>query len=126
MSIHQIKFAKSHEWVKDNGDGSATIGISHHAQELLGDVVYVELPEAGDSITAGEGFSLIESVKAASDVYAPISGKILAVNILLEDKPELINESPLDNAWIVKITIENESQFNALLTENAYEAAILD
>ena len=126
MSIHQIKFAKSHEWARDNGDGSATIGISHHAQELLGDVVYVELPEVGDSITAGEGFSLIESVKAASDVYAPISGKILAVNVLLEDKPELINESPLDNAWIVKITIGNESQFNALLAENAYEAAILD
>lgn len=124
MSINHSKFAKSHEWARDNGDGTATIGISNHAQELLGDVVYVELPEVGDSLTAGEGFSLVESVKAASDVYAPISGEIIAVNEVLEDAPELINQSPLEKAWIVKINVDDVSQFSSLLDEAAYQEAI--
>ena len=124
MSTNQIKFAKSHEWARDNGDGTATIGISDHAQELLGDVVYVELPEVGDDITAGEGFSLVESVKAASDVYAPISGEIIEVNESLEDEPELVNASPLEDAWIVKIKISDDSQFGGLLDEAAYQEAI--
>lgn len=124
MSTNSIKFATSHEWARDNGDGTATIGISDHAQELLGDVVYVELPEVGDDLTAGEGFSLVESVKAASDVYAPISGEIIDVNEALEDEPELVNASPLEDAWIVKIKIADASQFGELLDESAYQEAI--
>jgi glycine cleavage system H protein len=87
-------------------------------------VVYVELPEVGDDITAGEGFSLVESVKAASDVYAPISGEIIEVNESLEDEPELVNASPLEDAWIVKIKISDDSQFDALLDEAVYQEAI--
>lgn len=124
MSTNQTKFAKSHEWARDNGDGTATIRISDHAQELLGDVVYVELPEVGDDVTAGEGFSLVESVKAASDVYAPLSGEIIEVNEALEDEPELVNASPLEDAWIVKIKISDDSQFGDLLDEAAYQEAI--
>jgi len=124
MTTNQIMFAKSHEWVTNNGDGTATIGISHHAQQLLGDVVYVELPEIGDTITAGEAFSLVESVKAASDIYAPISGVILAVNDALEDAPELVNESPLEAAWLVKISIKDSTIFNELLDEDLYQSSI--
>ena len=90
---NDYQFAPSHEWVKNNNDGTVTIGISNHAQELLGDVVFIELPEQGDEITAGEQFTLVESVKAASDVYAPVSGVIIEVNEALEDAPESINLS---------------------------------
>ena len=113
------KFAASHEWVKDNGDGTATIGISHHAQELLGDVVFVELPEEGDSITGGEVFSLVESVKAASDVYAPISGEIIAINEELDDSPELINDAPFTEGWIAKVKLSDPAQLDKLLDSEA-------
>ena len=98
-----LRFAKSHEWLEDNGDGSVTIGISAHAQELLCDVVFVDIPELGSAVEAGEPFSLVESVKAASDVYSPISGKIIAINSLLEDAPETINDDPFGagSRWIV-------------------------
>ena len=120
------KFATSHEWVKDNGDGTATIGVSHHAQELLGDVVFVELPEEGDSITAGEVFSLVESVKAASDVYAPVSGEVVAVNEELEDSPELINESAFVEGWIVKVKLSDSAQLSSLLDSESYQAGLDD
>ena len=118
------KFATSHEWVKDNGDGTATLGISEHAQSLLGDVVFVELPEEGDNITAGETFSLVESVKAASDVYAPVSGEIIAVNEELEDSPELINEEAFTEGWIAKVKLSKPSQLSDLLDSEAYAASI--
>lgn len=118
------KFAASHEWVKDNGDGTVTIGISSHAQGLLGDVVFVELPDVGDSITAGENFSLIESVKAASDVFAPVSGEVIAINEELEDSPELINEASFTEGWIAQVRLSNPAQLNDLLDSDAYYEAV--
>ena len=118
------KFAPSHEWVKDNGDGTVTVGISQHAQGLLGDVVFVELPEVGDNSTAGEGFSLVESVKAASDVYAPVSGEIIAVNEDLDDSPELVNESPFVDGWIAKIKLSDPSELDNLLDSDTYHDGI--
>jgi glycine cleavage system H protein len=118
------KFAASHEWVKDNGDGTVTIGISNHAQGLLGDVVFVELPEEGDTITAGESFSLVESVKAASDVYAPVSGDVIAINEALDDSPELINEASFTDGWIAQVKLSNPEQLNSLLDSTAYYSSV--
>lgn len=120
------KFASSHEWVKNNNDGTVTIGISDHAQGLLGDVVFVELPEEGDEIIAGEQFTLVESVKAASDVYAPVSGEIIEINEELEDSPESINESAFVDGWIVKVKISDPAQLDNLLSYDAYNADIED
>ncbi len=119
-------FAPSHEWVLDNGDGTVTVGISDHAQELLGDVVFVELPEEGREVEAGEEFSLVESVKAASDIYAPISGEVVAVNEELEDAPETVNESPFGDGWIVKIKVADAAELEKLLNAEAYEATIAE
>ncbi len=120
------KYAESHEWVLDNGDGTVTIGISDHAQELLGDVVFVELPEVGAEIEAGTEFSLVESVKAASDIYAPVSGEVVAVNEALEDAPESINEDPFGEAWIAKVKISDASELDKLLDAASYEAKVAD
>ncbi|EGU44305.1 MULTISPECIES: glycine cleavage system protein GcvH [Vibrio] len=119
-----LKFADSHEWVKDNGDGTVTIGISEHAQEMLGDVVFVDLPETDDEIEAGESFSLVESVKAASDIYAPISGEIVEINEELEDSPELINEEPYEGGWIVKVKMSDASELDNLKDAEEYLSSI--
>lgn len=119
-----LKYAESHEWVLDNGDGTVTIGITDHAQELLGDVVYVELPEVGSQTVATEQFSLVESVKAASDIYAPVSGEIIAINDTLDDTPELINDSPFDDAWIAKIKLSDANELSNLLDAAGYESSI--
>ncbi|MEH6451507.1 MAG: glycine cleavage system protein GcvH [Psychromonas sp.] len=119
----KLKFAESHEWVLDNGDGTITMGISNQAQELLGDVVFVDLPDVGDETEAGETFSLVESVKAASDIYAPVSGEIIEINEELEDSPELINESPYSAGWIVKIKLSDPSELKNLISSEDYEAA---
>ncbi|MFA0162918.1 glycine cleavage system protein GcvH [Vibrio splendidus] len=119
-----LKFADSHEWVKDNGDGTVTIGISEHAQEMLGDVVFVDLPDTGDEIEAGESFSLVESVKAASDIYAPISGEIVEINEELEDSPELINEESYEGGWIVKVKMSDASELNNLKDAEEYLSSI--
>ncbi|EAQ64483.1 Glycine cleavage system H protein [Marinomonas sp. MED121] len=119
-----LKYAESHEWVLDNGDGTVTVGITEHAQDLLGDVVYVELPEVGAQVTATEQFSLIESVKAASDIYAPISGEVVEVNEDLDDTPELINDEPFGGAWIAKIKLSDASELANLLDAAGYEATI--
>jgi len=121
-----LRFAKSHEWLEDNGDGSVTIGISAHAQELLGDVVFVDIPELGSAVEAGEPFSLVESVKAASDVYSPISGKIIAINSLLEDAPETINDDPFGAGWIVKVQVSDHAAIAVLLDAKAYAELIAD
>ena len=119
-----LKFAESHEWVRDNGDGTITMGISDHAQGLLGDVVFVDLPEVGDSTEAGESFSLVESVKAASDIYAPITGEIVEVNEELEDSPELVNEEPYEGGWIAKIKIQDVEEISKLIEAEKYLASI--
>ncbi|MBE7214651.1 MAG: glycine cleavage system protein GcvH [Shewanella sp.] len=123
---NNYKFAGTHEWVKDNGDGTVLVGISKRAQELLGDVVFVELPEEGDVTTAGENFSLIESVKAASDVYAPVSGEVIAVNEVLDDSPETVNDSPFDEGWIAKIKLSDPSELDNLMSYETYLAGLED
>jgi glycine cleavage system H protein len=127
MSIpSNYRFASSHEWVLDNGDGTVTMGISDHAQELLGDVVFVELPEVGREVDAGEEFSLVESVKAASDVYSPVTGEVVAINEALEDQPETVNNAPYDGGWIVKIKLADASQLDELLDAESYAATIAE
>lgn len=120
------KYAASHEWVLDNGDGTVTVGITDHAQELLGDVVFVELPEVGAQIEAGAEFSLVESVKAASDIYAPVSGEIIEVNESLEDAPEAINEDPFEGAWIAKVKLSDATELDSLLDAASYEAKVAE
>ena len=120
------RFAESHEWVLDNGDGTVTLGISDHAQQLLGDIVFVELPETGAEVTAGSEFSLVESVKAASDIYAPVSGEIIAVNEVLEDEPETVNNEPYNGGWIAKIRMSDPAELDKLLEAAAYAANISD
>ncbi|ASU24303.1 glycine cleavage system protein H [Vibrio qinghaiensis] len=119
-----LKFADSHEWVRDNGDGTVTIGISQHAQEMLGDVVFVDLPEVDAEIDAGDSFSLVESVKAASDIYAPITGVIVEINEELEDSPELINEEPYEGGWIVKVKMSDASELDNLKDAEEYQNSI--
>lgn len=127
MSIpSDFRFASSHEWVLDNGDGTVTVGISDHAQELLGDVVFVELPEVGRSVDAGEEFSLVESVKAASDIYAPIAGEVIAVNEALEDAPEMVNNEPFDGGWIAKLKVADAAELDKLLDAEAYAATVAE
>ncbi|MGF1692220.1 glycine cleavage system protein GcvH [Photobacterium kagoshimensis] len=121
-----LKFTESHEWVRDNGDGTITMGISSHAQGLLGDVVFVDLPDVGDSTEAGETFSLVESVKAASDIYAPVTGEIVEINEELEDSPELVNEEPYEGGWIAKIKIEDVEELAKLIDGAKYLETIED
>ena len=119
-----LKYTASHEWVLDNGDGTVTVGITDHAQELLGDVVFVEVPEVGRTVDKGEEFSLVESVKAASDIYAPVTGEVIAVNEALEDAPETINESAFEDGWIAKIKLADAAELADLLDADAYEANV--
>ncbi|BCI77592.1 glycine cleavage system protein GcvH [Vibrio cholerae] len=119
-----LKFTESHEWVRDNGDGTVTIGISEHAQEMLGDVVFVELPEIDAEIDAGDSFSLVESVKAASDIYAPVTGVVIEVNEDLQNSPELINEEPYDGGWIVKMKMSDPDELKDLKDAEEYLASI--
>lgn len=117
-----LRFADSHEWVLDNGDGTVTIGISDHAQDSLGDVVFVELPEVGRTLELKDEFGVVESVKAASDLYAPVAGEIIEVNEALEDAPETLNESPYEDGWIMKVRLEDATQIDDLLDADGYEA----
>lgn len=115
-----LRYSDSHEWIQDNGDGTATIGITDHAQQALGDVVFVELPEVGASIATGEEFGVVESVKAASDLYAPLGGEVIEVNTLLEESPESVNESPYDDAWLIKVRLQEPDELEALLDADGY------
>jgi glycine cleavage system H protein len=115
-----LKFLKSHEWARVEGDGKVTIGISDHAQGLLGDLVYVELPNVGDRVEAGNACAVVESVKAASDVYSPVTGKVVEVNAALADKPETINEDAYGDGWIFVVEAEEPEQLNELLGPDDY------
>ncbi|KQN96409.1 MULTISPECIES: glycine cleavage system protein GcvH [Stenotrophomonas] len=115
-----LKFLKSHEWARVEGNGRATVGISDHAQGLLGDLVYVELPGVGDTVQAGNAAAVVESVKAASDVYSPISGTVVEVNEALADKPETINEDAYGDGWLFVVEMSEPEQVNELLGPDDY------
>ena len=119
-----LKFMKSHEWARVEGDGKVTVGISDHAQGLLGDLVYVDLPGIGDSVESGNACAVVESVKAASDIYAPVSGTIVEVNSALADKPETINEDAFGEGWLFVIEASEPDQVKELLDPDAYAAII--
>ena len=121
-----LKFLKSHEWARVEGDGKVTIGISDHAQGLLGDLVYVELPTVGDRVEAGTACAVVESVKAASDVYSPVTGKVVDVNAALSDKPETINEDAYGDGWIFVMEVEEPAELNELLDPDAYAELLED
>lgn len=117
-----LRYAASHEWARLEADGSVTVGISDHAQEALGDVVYVELPEVGKQLAAGQEAGVVESVKAASDIYAPVAGEVIAVNEALSDSPELVNGEPYA-AWFFKLKPNNAADLDNLLDAAGYQAA---
>lgn len=119
----ELKFLKSHEWARID-DGKATFGISDHAQELLGDIVYVELPNVGDVVTAGEACAVVESVKAASDIYAPLSGTVVAINEALADKPETINDDAFGDGWLFTVEVSDAEQANDMLSADEYASEI--
>ena len=121
----ELKFLSTHEWALVEGD-IATIGVSDHAQELLGDLVYVELPEQGSTVAAGDSVGVIESVKAASDTYAPLSGEIIEVNAELENAPEQINNDPYGDGWMYKLAIEDSEEVENLLDAAAYTDSIAE
>ena len=118
------KYAKSHEWLKLESDGAATAGISDYAQNSLGDITFVQLPKVGAPLKAGESFGVVESVKAASDLYAPVTGTVLAVNTALEGAPETVNHAPFDNGWMIKLKIANPAELGALLSADDYAKLI--
>lgn len=119
-----LKYASTHEWVRDEGDGTFTVGISEHAQELLGDMVFVELPDVGDKVATGDDIAVAESVKAASDIYAPMTGEVVAINEDLEDAPETVNNDPYGDGWLFRIKAEDSGELDNLLDANTYEASI--
>ena len=121
-----LKFLSSHEWARVESDGTITIGISDHAQDLLGDIVFVELPEVGQSVDAENDTAIVESVKAASDLYSPLSGEVIEVNSLLEDQPEIINSSPYENGWFFKLTPSDLGELDNLLSPEDYSEVCED
>ncbi|WP_342559752.1 glycine cleavage system protein GcvH [Psychrobacillus sp. FSL W7-1457] len=126
MSVPKdFKYSAEHEWVKNEG-GNVRIGITHFAQSELGDIVFVELPQVGDDIKAGDAFGSVESVKTVSELYAPISGKVVEVNTELEDSPEFVNESPYENAWMIVVEPSDVSEVDSLLSPEKYEELIAE
>jgi len=122
----ELKYAKSHEWVKKLPDGSVLIGITDHAQAALGDLVFVEVPKVGRKLAAGEASAVVESVKAASDVYAPIAGEVIEANPQLTDTPETLNTDPYESGWLWKLKPANPADVDALLDAAAYEKSLAD
>ena len=117
----ELYYAKTHEWVRREEDGTVTVGITEHAQDALGDVVYVETPEVGDSIAAGDQAGVVESVKAASDIYAPLTGEVVATNEGLEDAPETVNSDAFNDGWFFKLQPQDISELDALMSADEYE-----
>ena len=119
-----LKYVASHEWLRLEADGTITIGITDHAQDLLGDVVFVELPEVGAVVEADQEVAVVESVKAASDVYAPIAGEVVEINEELVDSPELANEDPYGKAWFFKVKPANPADYDGLMSAEEYESSL--
>ncbi len=118
----ELKYIASHEWIRDEGNDVVTIGVTDFAQEQLGDVVFVELPEVGAQIAKDDAIAVVESVKAASDIYAPVTGEVIEVNEALADEPEKVNEAPYGEAWFFKVKLSDTAELDALLTADQYEA----
>ncbi|MDH3991393.1 MAG: glycine cleavage system protein GcvH [Gammaproteobacteria bacterium] len=121
LTPSELKYASSHEWARLEEDGTVTIGISDHAQDALGDVVFVELPDVGITLAAGDEAGVVESVKAASDIYAPVSGEVIAINEQLEDEPETVNADPYNDGWFFKLKPSDTSELEALLGAEDYQ-----
>ena len=117
---NDLKYTSTHEWISVNEDGLVTVGISDHAQEALGDIVFVELPEAGASVNSKEEVAVVESVKAASDIYSPLTGEVVEINKSLLDSPETVNASPYELGWFFKIRMENEAELDDLMNSESY------
>jgi len=122
----ELKYLTSHEWARLEEDGTVTMGITEHAQDSLGDVVYVELPEVGSQVSVGEEAGVVESVKAASDIYSLVSGEVVAINEVLEDEPETVNSSPFDEGWFFRVQPSDVSELDAALDADGYKAAIAE
>lgn len=120
----ELKFTKSHEWVRINDDGSVTVGITDHAQDLMGDMVYIELPEVGDEIAAGKECAVVESVKAASDIFAPLDGEVLEINETIAESPEIINQDPYEGGWMFRVQLGDDQNLDGLLDAKAYQEII--
>ena len=120
----ELRYTKTHEWVRQEENGNLTVGITDHAQELLGDMVFIETPEVGDNLNSGDDCAVVESVKAASDVYCPISGEIVGSNTELADTPEVVNQDPYDTEWLFKIDPADPEEFNELLDHEQYKELI--
>ncbi len=119
-----LRYTKEHEWVRDEGSGRVRVGITDYAQDALGDVVYVDVPEVGTAVTAAQPFSEVESTKSVSDVYSPVTGTVVERNPLLEDRPELVNESPYGEGWLVVLEAGDASELDALMDAAAYRAYV--
>ncbi len=122
----ELKYASSHEWARLEEDGTVTVGISDHAQNALGDVVFVELPEMGATLAAGDEAGVVESVKAASDIYSPVGGEVVAINEALEDAPETVNTEPYSDGWFFRVKIDDASELDKLLSAEDYDAQCAD
>ena len=121
QTLSELKYASTHEWARLEEDGTVTVGITDHAQEALGDVVFVELPEVGTFLAAAEEAGVVESVKAASDIYAPIAGEVTAINPQLEDEPEIVNSDPYNDGWFYRLQPSDKGELDALLSADEYQ-----
>lgn len=122
----ELKYANSHEWARVESDGTVIVGITDHAQDALGDIVFIELPESGAEVEVGAEIAVVESVKAASDIYSPVSGEIIEVNSALEDEPELVNGSPYEDGWLFSVKVSSSEDFSSLLDAEGYQALVED
>ena len=120
----KLLYTKDHEWLKASDDGTALVGITDYAQESLGDITFVEFPETGDTFGTGETFGVVESVKAASDLYMPVDAEILEVNEAVDSSPELLNEDPYEGGWLLKIKLSDASQLEGLMSDEAYKGIV--
>ena len=122
----ELKYANSHEWARVESDGTVIVGITNHAQDALGDIVFIELPESGAEVEVGAEIAVVESVKAASDIYSPVSGEIIEVNSALEDEPELVNGSPYEDGWLFSVKLSSGEDFSSLLDAEGYQDLVED
>ena len=120
----ELKYASSHEWARLDSDGTVVVGITDHAQEALGDIVYIELPEMGVAVDAGAEVAVVESVKAASDIYSPVTGEVVEINPVLEDEPETVNSNPYADGWLFRVKVANPDELEDMLDADGYQAVI--